>query len=80
MPLYEVKDDGGNVNVAHHNRLLLVASVRETATPLGGGKCVSTTQSALAEFTPLECGGEMLGRWRECRSSTPQLYSTWVGG
>ena len=25
MPAYEVKDDGGNVKVTHHNRLFLVA-------------------------------------------------------
>ena len=59
---YEVNDDGGNVKVAHHNRLFLVAPMRETATPWGGGESnsyVGTTQSALVELTPLtplECG------------------------
>ena len=58
MPTHEVKDDGRNVKVAHHNRLFLVAPMRETATPLGGGESisyVSTAQSTLAELTPLEC-------------------------
>ena len=62
MPAYEVQHDGGNVNVTHHNRLFLVAPVRDTATPLGGSESVSyvgAAQSALAELTPLECGGEM---------------------
>ena len=63
LPVYEVRDDGGNVKVAHQNRLFLVAPIRETATPLGGGESISyagTAWSALAELTPLECGGEML--------------------
>ena len=62
MPTYEVKDDGGNITVTHHNRLSLVAPVRETAIPLGRGKSVSyvsATWSVLEEFTPLECGGEI---------------------
>ena len=61
MPAYEVKDDGRNVKVTHHNRLFLVASARDTATPLGGSESVSyvsTAQSTLAELTPLESGGE----------------------
>ena len=41
IPAYEVKDDGRNVKVAHHNRLFLVASIREIARPLGGGESVS---------------------------------------
>ena len=64
MPTYEVKDDGGNIKVAHHNRLFLVAPMRNAAMPLGGSESISyvgTTWSALAELTPLECGGEMSG-------------------
>ena len=60
-PPYEVKDDGGNIKVTHPNRLFLVAPTRDTATPLGGNESVSyvsATWSALAELTPLECGGE----------------------
>ena len=62
MPTYKVKDDDGNIKVAHCNRPLLVAPMRDATTPLGGNESVSyvgTTQSALAELTPLECGGEM---------------------
>ena len=62
MPTYEVKDDGGNIKVAHLNRLFLVAPARDTATPLDGSESVSyvgAARSALAELTPLECGGEM---------------------
>ena len=61
MPTYEVKDDGGNVKVTHCNRLFLVTPVRDATTPLGGSESISyvgTTQSTLAELTPLECGGE----------------------
>ena len=49
VPAYVVKDDGGNVKVIHYNRLFLVATAREVATPLDGGKCisyVSATRSA----------------------------------
>ena len=35
MPAYEVRDDGGNVKVTHHNRLFLVAPTRDVAMPLG---------------------------------------------
>ena len=61
MPAYEVKNNGRNIKVAHHNRLFLVAPVRDTATPLGGNESVSyvgTTRSTLVELSPLVCGGE----------------------
>ena len=57
-----MKDDGRNMKVTHHNRLSLVAPMRDIAMPLGGGKSISyicTTQSALVELTPLECGREI---------------------
>ena len=86
MPTYEVKDDGGNIKVTHHNRLFLVAPVSNTATPLGGSKSVSyvcTTRSTLAELTPLECGGEMSeseveGALTQCPTSCVPLG--WVDG
>ena len=34
VPIYEVKDDGWNVTVAHHHRLFLVAPTRDDAIPL----------------------------------------------
>ena len=61
VPVYEVRDDGGNVKVTHSNRLFLVAPTRDVAMPLEGRKSVSyvgTTQSALVELTPLEWKGE----------------------
>ena len=60
MPAYEVKDDSGNVKVAHHNRLFLVAPTRNVAMPMGGSKSISYVPplSTLAELTPLECNGE----------------------
>ena len=64
MPTYEVKDDGGNIKVTHHNRLFLEAPMRDVAMPLGGNKSISymgATWSALVELTPLECGGETSG-------------------
>ena len=64
MPTNEVKDDGGNIKVAHHNRLFLVAPVWDATMPLGGSKSISyvgAAWSALAELTPLECGGETSG-------------------
>ena len=62
VPMYEVRDDGGNVKVAHHNRLFLVASARDVATPLGGSESISyvgPTRSALVELNPLVWKGEM---------------------
>ena len=62
VPVYEVRNDGGNVQVTHCSRLFLVAPTKEDATPLGGSKLVSdegTTWSALAELTPLEWNSEM---------------------
>ena len=58
---YEMRDDGGNVKVAHHKRLFLVPPTRDVATPLGGSESIShvdTTWSTLAELTALEWKGE----------------------
>ena len=35
IPVYKVRDDGGNVKVIHHNRLFLVATLRGDAMPWG---------------------------------------------
>ena len=61
VPMYEVRDDGGNVKVAHHNRLFLVAPAKEDAMPLGGSESISdeaATKSTLSELTPLEWNSE----------------------
>ena len=55
VAMYEVR--GGNVKVAHHNRLFLVDPTKEDAMPLGASKSVSdegATPSTLAELTPLK--------------------------
>ena len=62
VPIYEVRDYGRNVKVAHHNRLFLVAPAKEDSTPLGGSKSISdegATCSALVELTPLEWKSEI---------------------
>ena len=53
VPVYEVRDDGRNIKVAHCNRLFLVATAKEDAMSLGGSESISdegTAQSALAEL------------------------------
>ena len=63
IPVYKVRDDGGNVKVTHCSRFFLVAPTKEDATPLGGSESISdegAVWSALAELTPLEWNSEML--------------------
>ena len=65
VPAYNVQDDGGNAKVIHCNQHFLVATPRGDAMLLGASKVASedgTTQSALAELTPLE-RDEALTRW-----------------
>ena len=62
MPTYEVRDNGGNVKIVHHNRLFLVANPKDDATPLGGSESISeegAAWSALVELTPLEWESEI---------------------
>ena len=61
VPMYDMRDDGRNVKVAHCNRLFLVDPARDVTTPLGGIKSISyvgSAWSALAELTPLEWKSE----------------------
>ena len=61
VPMYKVRNDGGNVKVIHRNWLFLVATRKGDAMPLGGSKSTSeegTTWSALAKLTPLEWESE----------------------
>ena len=56
VPMYKVKDDGGNVKVIHCNRLFLVATVSGDVTPLGASESLSednVARSTLVELTPL---------------------------
>ena len=62
MPTYEVREDGRNVKIIHHNRLFLVATPWGEAIALGASKSLSeegATQSPLAELTPLEWESEV---------------------
>ena len=56
IPAYEVKDEAGNVKTIHHNRLFLVAALKEAVTPLGAGASISeeNVRSTHAEHTSLE--------------------------
>ena len=63
IPTCEVQDNGRNVKTVHHNKLFLVATLRNDVTPLGGSKSTSdegATQSAIVELTPLEWESEAL--------------------
>ena len=63
MSSYEIKDSSGNVKVAHHNQLFLLATPQGEATPLCESEDAdssTSTQSALAELTPLECEADLL--------------------
>ena len=62
VPSYEIKDLSGNVKVTHHNWLFLLATPQGEATPLCKSEDTDTstsTQSALAELTPLECEDDL---------------------
>ena len=64
VPVYKVRDYGGNIKVTHCNRLFLVAPAKEDAMPLGGSESISdegTTWSAFVELTPLKWKSEMPG-------------------
>ena len=57
VPSYEIKDPSGNLQVAHRNQLFLLAIPRGEVMPLNKNKNADldvSTQSALAELTPLE--------------------------
>ena len=57
VPAYEVKDEAGSVKTVHHNRLFLVAALKEAVTPLGAGVSISkedVVRSTRAEHTFLE--------------------------
>ena len=57
VPSYEIKDPSGNLQVAHHNRLFLLAIPRGEVMPLNKSENTDidvSTRSALAELTSLE--------------------------
>ena len=62
VPLYEIKDASGNLQVAHHNRLFLLATPQGEVIPLNKNEDTNpgmSTQSALVELTPLECENDL---------------------
>ena len=86
VPLYEIKDSSGDVKTANHNRLFLLATPRGEVIPLCQCEDADTslsTQSAIAELTPLECEDDLLKDYVE-RCLTQHLTSHiplgWVDG
>ena len=62
VPSYEIKDASGNLQVAHHNQLFLLATPRGEVMPLCKSEDANSrmsNQSALAELTPLECENDL---------------------
>ena len=57
IPAYEVKDEVGSMKTVHHNRLFLVAALKEAVTPLGVGASISkedVVRSTWVEHTLLQ--------------------------
>ena len=62
MPSYEIKDASGNLQVAHRNRLFLLATPQGEVIPLNKNEDANpsmSTWSALVELTPLECENDL---------------------
>ena len=86
IPVYEVKDEVGNVKTIHCNWLFLVAAPKEAITPLGAGMLISeenVVQSTRVEHTLLEVEndspeGSMDGA--DTLSPTSRVLLGWVGG
>ena len=86
VPMYEVKDEAGNIKTVHHNQLFLVANPVGAVTLLGAGMLLSeenVAQSTLVELTSLEVEsnlpeGSMDGA--DTLSPTSRVLLGWVGG
>ena len=77
VPLYEIKDASGNLQVAHRNRLFLLATPQGEVMPLNKNEDADpgvSTWSALAELTPLEYEKDLLKDQLE-RCQTQHLAS-----
>ena len=85
IPMYEVKDEAGNVKTIHCNQLFLVATSVGAVTPLGAGVSLSEeniAQSTLAEFTLLEVESDSLEGsvdGANTLSPTSRVPLGWVG-
>ena len=86
VPLYKIKDASGNLQVAHHNRLFLLATLQGEVMPLCESKDANSsisTQSVLAELTPLECENDLPKDLLEgCQTHhlTSRIPLGWVDG
>ena len=86
VPSYEIKDTSGNLQVAHCNRLFLLATPQGEVMPLCKSEEANSgmsTQSALVELTPLECENDLLKDLLEgCQTHhlTSHIPLGWVDG
>ena len=86
VPLCEIQDSSSNVKIAHRNQLFLLATPQGEVTPLCKSKDADTsmsTQSILAELTPLECENDLLKDHKEgCLTQhlTSHVPLGWVDG
>ena len=85
MPSYEIKDPSGNLQVAHHNRLFLLAIPRGEVMPLNKSENTDidmSTRSTLAELTSLEVENDLpRGTNGKVPNPTPhQSHSARMGG
>ena len=86
VPAYEVKDEVGSVKTIHHNRLFLVATLKEAVMPLGAGTSISKEDifwSSRVEHTLLQVEsnspeGSVDGA--DTLSPTSRVPLGWVGG
>ena len=86
VPIYEVKDEAGNIKTVHHNQMFLVATQAGSVTPLGVGMPLSEeniTRSTLVELTSLGVEsnspeGSVDGV--DTLSPTSRIPLGWVGG
>ena len=86
VPAYKVKDEAGNVKTVHHNRLFLVAALKEAVTPLGAGASISEENivwSTGVDHTLLEVENESpegsMDR-TDTLSPASRIPLGWVGG
>ena len=86
VPSYKIKDTSGNLQVAHHNQLFLLATPQGEVIPLNKNEDTNpgmSTWSALVELTPLESGNDLQKDLLEgCETHHPssRIPLGWVDG